>query len=127
MVMATSQQHRPKVLLVEDHALLARLTAEMIQEAGCDVVGPVRSVRDALRIAANDRPDVALVDLRLPDGTGEELTGALRKMGVACAIHTGFDRPSSPPPAIADLPWLVKPADPEELSKIIANASVRVE
>lgn len=119
LVMATSRPNRRKVLIVEDHALVAQLTAELIEEIDCEVVGPAHSVRDALRLNGEHRPDVALVDFSLPDGDAEDLVRALRDSGVTCAILTGHRRPSSPPPGLADVPWLEKPLFPEMLRDLM--------
>ena len=110
---------RIKVLLVEDHASLAKLTAQLIEEAECEVIGPARIVSEALELAAAEQPDLALVDLSLPGGSGEELIRELRQMGVCCAIHTGHERPTMPPAVLADLPWLSKPLDIDQFRGIL--------
>ena len=59
------------VMLVDDHEVVrAGLRALFAQSGDLDVVAEVGSVAEAIDKAAQHRPDVVLMDLRLPDGTG---------------------------------------------------------
>jgi two-component system response regulator DevR len=59
------------VLLVDDHEIvLAGLTLFLRRAAGIQVVGEARSMAAAVEAAAKLSPDVILMDLRLPDGSG---------------------------------------------------------
>ena len=60
-----------RLLLVDDHEVV-RLGLRTLFEksAGIEVVGEAGTVADALAEAARARPDVVLMDLRLPDGSG---------------------------------------------------------
>lgn len=117
----TSQKQPPKVLIVEDHVLIARYTAKLVKKIGCEVVGPVGSTAMAIRLAEVEQPNVALVDLSLSDGCGEDLIEKLQELGVACAICTGAARPPNPPDAIANLPWLEKPVSIEQLQTLMST------
>jgi DNA-binding NarL/FixJ family response regulator len=67
------------VLLVDDHDLIRQgLRHAFERDPGFEVVGEAGSVADALRKAAELKPDVVIMDLRLPDGSGLEATKALR-------------------------------------------------
>ena len=67
------------VLLVDDHDLIRQgLRHAFERDPGFDVVGEAGSVADALRKAAELHPDVVIMDLRLPDGSGLEATKSLR-------------------------------------------------
>ena len=67
------------VVVVDDHRMVATgLAAVLVEHPGIDVVGSAGTACDALVRVAALRPDVALVDLRLPDGDGVELAGKLR-------------------------------------------------
>jgi DNA-binding response OmpR family regulator len=56
------------VIIVEDQALLAMELDYVLSEAGHIVVGCAMDSDEAVRIAAETRPDVALVDVNLRDG-----------------------------------------------------------
>lgn len=67
-------------MIVDDHEIVRRGIAEIIDRAdGMDVVAEAGSKAEALRRAELVRPDVILVDLQLPDGTGIELMHELRE------------------------------------------------
>lgn len=54
-----------RVLVVEDKAATAFVLANALTKAGHEVVGPARSTDEAMRLAADGRLDIALVDLDL--------------------------------------------------------------
>lgn len=67
-----------RVLLVDDHQLLTDALAGLLRrEADIDVLGIASTVGEAQHAAA-ERPDVVLMDYRLPDGTGAEATRAIK-------------------------------------------------
>ena len=82
-----------KVFLVDDHAIVRRGVADLIDaEADMEVVGEAGDAAQALaRIPALD-PDVAVLDVRLPDGNGIELCRELLSHGgkLKCLILTSF-------------------------------------
>jgi two-component system response regulator DevR len=60
-----------RLMLVDDHEVVRiGLSALFKQTNGIEVVAEAGSVADAVKGAAEHRPDVILMDLRLPDGTG---------------------------------------------------------
>ena len=62
-----------RVALVEDDAgTRASLERMVATDAACQVVGGYRTVREATEAIVRLRPDVVLVDVNLPDGTGVE-------------------------------------------------------
>ena len=60
------------MLLVEDEPDLVRLMEFNLQQAGFETRAVGRA-SDALRVALADPPDVILLDLMLPDGSGTEV------------------------------------------------------
>ena len=53
------------ILVVEDEALLAIQTRNLLKAEGAEVIGPVPSVPAALAALAAKRPDAALLDVNL--------------------------------------------------------------
>ncbi|HEX5401609.1 MAG TPA: response regulator transcription factor [Pseudonocardiaceae bacterium] len=67
------------VFLVDDHEVVRRGVAEMLDdEDDLTVIGQAGSVSEALARIPALRPDVAVLDMRLPDGNGVELCRDLR-------------------------------------------------
>nr|WP_312856595.1 response regulator transcription factor [Phytoactinopolyspora halotolerans] len=67
------------VMLVDDHELIRQgLRRAFERDSEFQVVGEAASVADARRLADTTQPDVAVLDVRLPDGSGLDLAQALR-------------------------------------------------
>jgi DNA-binding NarL/FixJ family response regulator len=68
-----------RVLLVDDHEVVRRGVRDMLDgEDGITVVAEAGTVAEALVRAADRKPDVAVIDMRLPDGDGVTLARRLR-------------------------------------------------
>lgn len=83
-----------RVMIIDDHEVVRRGIAEVIDRAeGLEVVAEAGSVAEAMRRADLVRPEVALVDLRLPDGTGIDVISRMRDEvpDVRCVVLTSFD------------------------------------
>jgi len=81
------------VFLVDDHELVRRGVAELIDDEGdLKVVGQASSVAEAMARVPALRPDVAVLDVRLPDGNGVALCRDLRAAlpGLRCLMLTSF-------------------------------------
>jgi two-component system, NarL family, response regulator DevR len=68
---------RVRVLLVDDASVFRRAAREVLTARGYVVVGEAETVHDAIESGRRLRPDAALVDLRLPDGSGLDVAAAL--------------------------------------------------
>jgi DNA-binding NarL/FixJ family response regulator len=67
-----------RVVIVEDQALLREGIVALLREQGVDVVAQAEDAAGLLRIVAGHKPDVAIVDVRLPpDFTDEGLRAAI--------------------------------------------------
>ena len=82
-----------KVFLVDDHEVVRRGLVDLIEEeSDLTVVGQAATVSEALARIPAARPDVAVLDMRLPDGNGIELCRELRSEwpDLACLILTSY-------------------------------------
>lgn len=66
-----------KVLIVEDECLIAEMVAYALSDAGYDVCGIAASESEALRMANNIHPALAVVDVRLAPGNGKNVARQL--------------------------------------------------
>ncbi|MGY4099910.1 response regulator transcription factor [Nocardia sp. R16R-3T] len=81
------------VFLVDDHQIVRRGVKDLIDtESDLEVVGEAGTVSQALARIPALRPDVAVLDVRLPDGNGIELCRELldQHPGLRCLILTSF-------------------------------------
>jgi DNA-binding NarL/FixJ family response regulator len=68
----------PSVLLVEDHQIFREGVRDLLVANGVLVAGEAADAASAVAIAADLRPQVALVDLRLPDAPGHDAIRRIR-------------------------------------------------
>ena len=82
-----------RVFLVDDHQIVRRGVKDLIDaESDLEVVGEAGTVSQALARIPALRPQVAVLDVRLPDGNGIELCRELLNQhpGLRCLILTSF-------------------------------------
>ena len=87
------ENSRIRVFLLDDHEVVRRGLRDLLEADGdVVVVGEAGTVDEALRRIPPTRPDVAVLDVRLPDGDGVEVCAAVRERvpGVACLVLTSF-------------------------------------
>jgi len=83
-----------RVFLVDDHEIVRRGIADLLNaEPDIDVVGEASSAAQAVGRIAATVPDVAVLDVRLPDGNGIDVCRDIRSQHpeVRCLILTGYD------------------------------------
>jgi two-component system response regulator DevR len=83
-----------RVFLVDDHEIVRGGVAALINaERDLEVVGEAGTVRQALGRVAAVQPDVAVLDVRLPDGSGIDLCRDIlsKHPDVACLMLTAYD------------------------------------
>jgi CheY-like chemotaxis protein len=86
----------PRILVVDDEPLIALLMEDWLAELGCEVVGPVHTVRQGLQLVAHNDVDGAFLDVGLPGENIYTLATELDKQGVPFAFLTGADRSCVP-------------------------------
>jgi DNA-binding NarL/FixJ family response regulator len=87
-------EHPVRVLVVDDHEIVRRGVVDVVDaDPDLAVVAEAGTVIDAVRRAAAVRPDIAVVDLKLPDGTGIDVVRRLKEAqpSVKCVVLTSFD------------------------------------
>ena len=91
---SSTQASRPvRVFLVDDHELVRRGLRDLLGTAAdIEVVGEAASVREAKVAILASSPDVAVLDVRLPDGNGVELCRDIRAENptVHCLMLTSY-------------------------------------
>jgi DNA-binding NarL/FixJ family response regulator len=80
-----------KLVLIDDHEALRGGLEVLLRQAGHEVLGTAGNMAAGLDLVEHVDPDLAVVDIRLPDGSGIELTRGLleRRPGLAVVLYTG--------------------------------------
>ncbi len=82
-----------RVYLLDDHEMVRRGLRDILSaESDIDVVGEAATVTEGVKGIAHKKPDVALVDIVLPDGSGVEVCEAVKQLApsVKTLVLTSF-------------------------------------
>jgi response regulator NasT len=123
-------QARKRVVIAEDEALIRMDLAEMLQEEGYEVVGQAANGEDAVKQAAEHRPDLVILDVKMPvlDGiSAAERIGAEKIAPVL--MLTAFSQRELVERArdAGAMAYLVKPFSKADLVPAIEMATTRYE
>jgi two-component system, NarL family, response regulator DevR len=90
----TDQSQPIRVFLLDDHEMIRRGISDLLEaEADITVVGQAGTAAEALRRIPATQPDVAILDARLPDGSGIDVCRDIRSTSpeIRCLILTSYD------------------------------------
>lgn len=126
MVVPSDRSKPASILIVEDEALIASYIEEVLSESGFHVAGIAASGPEALSLAAETAPALALVDIRLSGPIdGIELSSQLsEQFGLRSIFLSGLVDAETTRRAEAAKPlgFLAKPFLPSQVFKAIAQA-----
>jgi DNA-binding NarL/FixJ family response regulator len=77
-------ESRKRIVLADDDILLREGVASLLEGAGFDVIGQARDAHELLELVRQHRPDVAIIDIRMPPGYLAE------GLNAACEIREQF-------------------------------------
>lgn len=121
----SKNNHRPRIMVCEDEPFIALNLIAIIEDCGCEAVGPFATGKEALATFRRQRIDAALLDVDLADGASTPVARALREKDTPLLVISGLQL-TKPPPEFAGLQWLGKPLDENKLREfctaMVANA-----
>jgi two-component system response regulator DevR len=81
-----------RVFLVDDHDVVRRGLRDLLETEGMEIVGEAATAEEALSRIPPTRPEVAVLDVRLPDGNGVEVCREIRSRHpeIQCLMLTSF-------------------------------------
>lgn len=110
-----------RLLLVEDEYLLALYLAELLEDLGAEVLGPVASVADALDLIEKaPEIDAAILDVNLAGEAVFPVADRLRARHVPFAFASGYD-PELMPARFRDVDVCQKPIDAEAVRSALGR------
>jgi DNA-binding NarL/FixJ family response regulator len=118
--------NRPRVLVVDDHAMLREALAELLEQAGFEVVGEAGDGADAVALAKQLDPDVVLMDLRMPVLSGLDAAPLIKEACPATQVVllSAFESPALERQAeeAGCFAYLVKGGPPGDLRLVLHQA-----
>lgn len=108
-----------RVLIVEDEAITSMMIEGLVQDLGCEIVGPAGRLSDALNLAKAEPLDGAVLDVNLNGEAVYPVADVLAGRNVPFLFLTGYGTPGFPS-AHAHRPVLGKPFRPPDLLRLLA-------
>jgi DNA-binding NarL/FixJ family response regulator len=106
-------QDKPTLLIVEDDIIVASDLEQELRMAGYDVVGVAMTSHEAIRLARDKRPAIAIVDIRLAEGTDgvEAAIQLYRELNIRSIFATAHSDDATQKRAEPSFPlgWVAKP------------------
>lgn len=125
--MSPSVRKAPRVVVAEDEALIRLDLVEMLQEAGYEVVGQASNGEQAVDLAIEHRPDLIIMDVKMPVMDGLSAADEIGKQRICPVIMltTFTSRRLSSGPNAGVMGYLVKPFTAADLGPAITIALSR--
>lgn len=117
-----------RILIAEDNDLVSLTLEEQLKGLGYDVIGIARSGAEAVSLAGRLRPDLIIMDIRMPEMEGTEAANRIREIyPVPIIMLTAYaDKETIKKAETAGaLAYLVKPVNENELPPAINIALAR--
>jgi response regulator NasT len=116
-----------RILIADDEAVVRMDLREMLEESGYEVVGEAGDGERAVELGNEKKPDLAILDIKMPKINGLEVAEKLMERGIATLVLTAYtdrefiDRAKE----TGVLAYLVKPFSKESLIAAIEMAMAR--
>ena len=107
-----------RLLLAEDEALIAIDLEAMLQQLGCEVVGPFPTLQQVVRAVGSEKLDGALLDVNLRGEYVFTILPFLRERNVPVILSSGYNDPDLVPVEFRGVPMITKPYDQAALKEI---------
>ncbi len=115
----------PKVVIAEDNPFVMAMLRDALAEGGYEISGVARSKRELLNIGERHKPDFAIIDVRLSDGSNgiDAAVELASRMRIGILFATGVPERVLDPPAPVGTACLAKPFTGHELIRALEIVS----
>jgi CheY-like chemotaxis protein len=108
----------PRLLLVEDEALIMLNVKSMLHDMGWEVAGTAAKIDAAIQLAQTGSFDAAIIDINLDGAVTYPVADILREREIPFAFITGYGR-SAINHSYSEVPILHKPFGPDQLQAVV--------
>lgn len=123
---AADESRPPTVLVVEDELIVAMALEDRLRDLGWQVVGTVATGEAAVEVAASEKPDLVLMDVRLagPMGGAEAALRIVTELGIRSIFMTAYSDPANAARCAEAKPlgYIAKPHDDRVLVAELESA-----
>ncbi|RST31304.1 response regulator [Sphingomonas ginkgonis] len=110
-----------RLLIVEDEYMVATHLEMLLENCGCEVVGPVATVDKALELMEAERLDGVLLDANLNGISSAPLADFLNARSVPFVVVTGYGRLELATETLSAAPRIGKPFSKAEFEKVLTS------
>jgi DNA-binding response OmpR family regulator len=111
-----------RVLVAEDNLLEAEFVEQALKHAGCEVIGPVPRLAQALDLALHSELDAALLDINLAGVNSFAAAWRLQERKIPFAFLSAYPRSIIPGPGpLWRAPFVAKPVDAKQLVEAVTG------
>ena len=75
-----------KILIVDDHPMIRTAIEVLLRDTGLTIAGSATTGTEAIQAVEELRPDLLLLDLQMPEGSGMDVLRQLRESGALLSI-----------------------------------------
>lgn len=116
-----------RILIVEDERMIALDLTDILEGAGHKVVGYATTMAQALKLASETKPDLALMDMELEDGSSgleaAEALGASSRLPILFLTGRGDFMVRAMALDIQPLGFVTKPYRPDDVLAALSHAA----
>lgn len=113
-----------RAVIIDDETSLRESTQTLLSIycPDIEIVGQAACVKDGIDLINKESPDLAFLDVEMPDGTGFDIVHAFRERNFAVIFITGHDEYAVKAFKLSAIDYILKPIDPEELERAVNKA-----
>ncbi|MGM0565118.1 MAG: LytR/AlgR family response regulator transcription factor [Bacteroidota bacterium] len=119
-----------KTVIIDDENTARETIAHMVELYGdgtLDIVAYAENVKEGIATINKHNPDLVMLDIKMPDGTGFEVLDAFGDINFDVIFVTAYEQYAIKAFKFAALDYILKPIDPNEFKKAIARTTRRKE
>ncbi|MEL7445936.1 MAG: response regulator [Pseudomonadota bacterium] len=114
--------YQPSILVAEDEPVIAFDLCDTVEEAGFRVEGPHSDISSAMLAFQKEKPDLAILDVSLDDGTVFALAEKLNDENVPIIFHSGQFSHEEVEQRFPNATTLAKPCPPADMLSTVVKA-----
>jgi len=118
-----------RIVIIDDEESVRRSLSKIILQEldDAEIVAEAGDVQTGVDVLKNYSPDLLLLDIQLPDGTGFDLLGKVNQFDFKLIFITAFEEYAIKAFKFSALDYLLKPFDPDEVSKALARVKEAID
>lgn len=112
-----------KTVIIDDDYVSRMILKDMLEKflENVELVGEAGSVEDGIKLIGDTNPELVLLDISLPDGTGFDLLDKIKRVNFKIIFITAYSEYAVKAFKYSAFDYIVKPLNVDELAKAISR------